>query len=95
MNLRKQHVIGFAIAALVLATGGRVLAQEQKPFSPAIEQLRETVAERLRLSAASSAIRMRICRTSNCYSTPARSAASACGAAALPASWPSARPTPR
>ena len=47
MNLRKQHVIGLAIAAIVLATGGRVPAQEQKPFSPAIEQLRETVAERL------------------------------------------------
>ena len=47
MNLQKQHVIGSAIAALVLATGGRVPAQEQKPFSPAIEQLRETVAERL------------------------------------------------
>jgi Spy/CpxP family protein refolding chaperone len=47
MNLRKQHAIGWAIAALVLATGGRVAAQEQKPFSPALEQLRETVAERL------------------------------------------------
>ena len=47
MNLRKQHVIGLAVAAIVLATGGRVPAQEQKPFSPAIEQLRETVAERL------------------------------------------------
>src|SRR5215471_1132670 len=47
MNLRKQHAIGWAIAALVLATGGRVAAQEQKPFSPALEQLRETVSERL------------------------------------------------
>ena len=47
MNLRKQHAIGLAIAALVLAAGGRVPAQEQKPFSPAVEQLRETVAERL------------------------------------------------
>ena len=42
MNLRKQYVIGLAIAALMLATGGRIPAQEQKPFSPAIEQLRET-----------------------------------------------------
>ena len=47
MNLRKQHAIGLAIAALVLATGSQVPAQEQKPFSPALEQLRETVAERL------------------------------------------------
>ena len=47
MNLRKQHAIGWAIAALVLATGSRVPAQEQKPFSPALEQLRETVSERL------------------------------------------------
>ena len=47
MNLRKQHVIGLALAVLVLATGGRAPAQEQKPFSPALEQLRETVAERL------------------------------------------------
>ena len=47
MNLRKQHAIGLAIAALVLAMGGRVPAQEQKPFSPALEQLRETVSERL------------------------------------------------
>ena len=47
MNLRKQHMIGLAVAAIILATGGRVPAQEQKPFSPAIEQLRETVAERL------------------------------------------------
>jgi Spy/CpxP family protein refolding chaperone len=47
MNLRKQHAIGLTIAALVLAMGGRVAAQEQKPFSPALEQLRETVAERL------------------------------------------------
>src|SRR5262249_50331665 len=47
MNLQKHRVIGLAIAALALATGGRVAAQEQKPFSPALEQLRETVSERL------------------------------------------------
>jgi Spy/CpxP family protein refolding chaperone len=47
MNLRKQHAIGLAIAALVLATGSRVPAQEPRPFSPALEQLRETVSERL------------------------------------------------
>jgi Spy/CpxP family protein refolding chaperone len=47
MNLRKRHVTGLAFAALFLATGGFVLAQEQKPFSPALEQLRETVSERL------------------------------------------------
>ena len=35
------------IAALFLAAGSQLLAQEQKPFSPAIEQLRETVSERL------------------------------------------------
>jgi Spy/CpxP family protein refolding chaperone len=51
MNLKKQHAIGLAIAALVLATGSRVPAQEQKPFSPAVEQLRETVAERLQTMA--------------------------------------------
>jgi Spy/CpxP family protein refolding chaperone len=47
MNLRKQHVTGFAIAALFLATGNLIHAQEQKSFSPALEQLRETVSERL------------------------------------------------
>jgi Spy/CpxP family protein refolding chaperone len=47
MNLRKQRAIGLAIAALVVAMGGRVPAQEQKPFSPAVEQLRETASERL------------------------------------------------
>ena len=47
MNLRKQHVTGVTFAALFLATGSLVLAQEQKPFSPALEQLRETVSERL------------------------------------------------
>jgi Spy/CpxP family protein refolding chaperone len=47
MNFRTGHVTGLTIAALFLATGGRTLAQEQKPFSPALEQLRETVSERL------------------------------------------------
>jgi Spy/CpxP family protein refolding chaperone len=47
MNLRKQHVTGLSLAALFLATGSAVLAQEEKPFSPALEQLRETVPERL------------------------------------------------
>src|SRR6516162_4094258 len=47
MNLRKQHVTGLTLAALFLATGSLVLAQEEKPFSPALEQLRETVPERL------------------------------------------------
>ena len=47
MILRKRHVTGLTIAALFLATGSQLLAQEQKPFSPAIEQLRETVSERL------------------------------------------------
>jgi Spy/CpxP family protein refolding chaperone len=47
MILRKQHVGGFTFAALFLAAGGLALAQEQKPFSPALEQLRETVSERL------------------------------------------------
>ena len=47
MNLRKQHVTGLTIAALFLATGSLIRAQEQKPFSPALEQLRETVPERL------------------------------------------------
>ena len=47
MILRKRHVTGLTIAALFLATGSQVPAQEQKPFSPALEQLRETVSERL------------------------------------------------
>src|SRR6516162_6944180 len=47
MKLQKQHVIGLAFSALFLATANNVVAQEQKPFSPALEQLRETVAERL------------------------------------------------
>jgi len=47
MKLRKQHVTGFTIAALFLATGNLIQAQEQKPLSPALEQLRETVSERL------------------------------------------------
>ena len=47
MNLRKQHVTGLTIAALFLATGSLIRAQEQKPLSPALEQLRETVSERL------------------------------------------------
>jgi Spy/CpxP family protein refolding chaperone len=47
MKVRKQHVTGLTFAALFLATGSLVLAQEQKPFSPALEQLRETVSERL------------------------------------------------
>ena len=46
-DTRKQHVTGFTIAALFLATGNLIHAQEQKPFSPALEQLRETVSERL------------------------------------------------
>ncbi|MGC1719043.1 MAG: hypothetical protein WA746_08655 [Isosphaeraceae bacterium] len=47
MNLRKQHVTGLTFAALFLATGSLVPAQEPKPLSPALEQLRETVSERL------------------------------------------------
>src|SRR6516165_6435152 len=47
MNLRKQQLTGLTIAGLFLATGSLVPAQEQKPFSPALEQLRETVSERL------------------------------------------------
>jgi Spy/CpxP family protein refolding chaperone len=44
-----RHVAGLTVAAMFLATGGRIPAQEQeqKPFSPALEQLRETVCERL------------------------------------------------
>jgi Spy/CpxP family protein refolding chaperone len=42
-----RHVSGLTIAALFLATGSQIRAQEQKPFSPALEQLRETVSERL------------------------------------------------
>jgi len=40
-------VTGLTFAALFLATGSLVLAQEEKAFSPALEQLRETVSERL------------------------------------------------
>jgi Spy/CpxP family protein refolding chaperone len=51
MNLRKHRVLGLPFAALFLATGSLALAQEQKPFSPALEQLRETVSERLQIVA--------------------------------------------
>lgn len=47
MNARKRNLTGLAIAALFLGAGTSVRAQEQKPFSPALEQLRETVSERL------------------------------------------------
>jgi Spy/CpxP family protein refolding chaperone len=47
MNLRTLHVTGLTLSALFLATGSQIPAQEQKPFSPALEQLRETVSERL------------------------------------------------
>jgi Spy/CpxP family protein refolding chaperone len=51
MNMRKRLVIGFALPALFLAAASLVLAQEQKPISPALEQLRETVSERLQAAA--------------------------------------------
>jgi len=47
MNLRKLHATALTIASLFLASGNPIRAQEQKPFSPALEQLRETVSERL------------------------------------------------
>jgi Spy/CpxP family protein refolding chaperone len=47
MNVRNEHVAAMAVAALFLVGGSRSPAQEQKPFSPALEQLRETVSERL------------------------------------------------
>jgi Spy/CpxP family protein refolding chaperone len=47
MNLRMHHVTGLTFAALFLATGPLARAQEPKPFSPALEQMRETVSERL------------------------------------------------
>jgi Spy/CpxP family protein refolding chaperone len=51
MNLRKCLISGLVFSALFLATGSSVFAQEQKPFSPALEQLRETVSERLQTAA--------------------------------------------
>ena len=47
MTLQKQRVTGVTCAALFLATGSLVVAQEQQAISPALEQLRETVSERL------------------------------------------------
>jgi Spy/CpxP family protein refolding chaperone len=47
MSLRKHLVSGLAFSALFLTTGSFVFAQEPKPFSPALEQLRETVSERV------------------------------------------------
>jgi hypothetical protein len=41
------------IAALFLATGSQIRAQEQKPISVAREQLRETLAARLQTVATS------------------------------------------
>ena len=52
MNLRKRHVTASSIAALFLATGSQVSAQEHKSISLALEQLRETLTERLQTVAA-------------------------------------------
>jgi Spy/CpxP family protein refolding chaperone len=52
MNLRKLRVTDFTVAALLLTTGNLIHAQEGnaregKPLSPALEQLRETLSQRL------------------------------------------------
>jgi hypothetical protein len=52
-NVRKRHVTALTIAALFLATGGQIRAQEQKPISVACERLRETLAARLQTVATS------------------------------------------
>ncbi len=47
MILRKQLATAFMVAATLFGTARLAGAQEQKPLSPALEQLRETVSERL------------------------------------------------
>jgi Spy/CpxP family protein refolding chaperone len=49
MSLRKQHLIVLALVALFLGSGtpARAQVQEEKRLSPALDQLRETLADRL------------------------------------------------
>ena len=47
MNMRRQLLRGLALAYLFLGANHLVRAQEERRFSPDLEQLRETVSERL------------------------------------------------
>src|SRR5580698_4743317 len=47
MSIRRHLVTGFALGALVLSAGTGLRAQEEPRFSPNLEQLRETVSDRL------------------------------------------------
>ena len=47
MSMRRQLLNGLALAALFLGTSNFTRAQEERRFSPDLEQLRETVSERL------------------------------------------------
>jgi Spy/CpxP family protein refolding chaperone len=47
MNMRRQLLTGLALGSLVLGAGNLLRGQEERRFSPDLEQLRETVSERL------------------------------------------------
>jgi Spy/CpxP family protein refolding chaperone len=47
MSLREHLVTAFALGALVLSAGAGLRAQEEPRYSPDLEQLRETVSDRL------------------------------------------------
>jgi Spy/CpxP family protein refolding chaperone len=47
MSIRTHLLAGFALGALVLSAGTGLRAQEEPRFSPDIEQLRQTVSDRL------------------------------------------------
>jgi len=47
MSMRRQLLSGLALATLSLGAINMVRAQEERCFSPDLEQLRETVSDRL------------------------------------------------
>ena len=47
MSMRRQMLTGLALGAIVLGAGNLLRAQEEPRFRPDLEQMRETVCERL------------------------------------------------
>jgi Spy/CpxP family protein refolding chaperone len=47
MSMRRQQLIGLAFGLVLLGTGNLLRAQEGRQFSPDLEQLRESISERL------------------------------------------------